>query len=115
MREKNSNKIKKTVLILLAVFFVIAVTAASASACTSKVKDDKCKSSHKEKVAKEKPVAKETPAPVVDQKAAQEKLGNQLLDMVENNWFGSGSGSNDDGGWGGDLGDGWSGDDWGDD
>ena len=107
MIEQNFNKIKKTVFILLAVFFVVTVTAASASACTSK--DTKDTKDTKEK-------AKEQPATVVDpkqsQKAAQEELGNKLLDMVENNWFGNGNGGYSDNGWGGDSDNGWSDDDW---
>jgi len=95
MIEQNFNKIKKTVFILLTVFFVVAVTAASASACAS--------NDNKEET-------KEKPANVVDPKQAQEKLGNKLLDMVENNWFGNGKGSNSDNGWRGNSDNGWRGD-----
>jgi hypothetical protein len=93
MREQNFNKIKKAAFILLAVFFVVVVTAAASSACTSKVSDKKCKT-FKEKPIKEtvKPV-KEAPK-VVEKKAAQELLGNKLLDIGENNWFGNGCGIN---------------------
>lgn len=114
MRERNFNKIKKTVFILLSVFFVVTVITASASACTSKVKDDKCKSSPKEKVVKEKPakVVDQKAVKEAAQKAAQEKLGTKLLDFVENNWFGNGLGGNCDNGWGGDCNNGWFGDDW---
>lgn len=98
MIGQNFNKIKKTVFILLAVFFVVTVTAASASACTSKDTKEK---------------AKEQPATVVDpkqdQKVAQEELGNKLLDMVENNWFGNGNGGYSDNGWSDDD---WFSDDW---
>ena len=111
MMEQNFNKIKKTVFILLAVFFVVAVTAASASACASDGSEEK---------------TKEKPANVVDpkqaqeaaKKIAQEKLGNKLLDMVENNWFGNGGysdngwGDDSDNGWRGDSDNGWSDDDW---
>jgi opacity protein-like surface antigen len=97
MIEQSFNKIKKTVFILLAVFFVVAVTAASASACAS--------NDNKEET-------KEKPANVVDPKQAQEKLGNKLLDMVENNWFGNGNGGYSDNGWGGDSDNSWSDDDW---
>ncbi|HWQ47629.1 MAG TPA: hypothetical protein VN414_01540 [Methanosarcina sp.] len=137
MREQKFNKIKKTVFILLAVFLVISLTAASASAWYSKTSDGKCKEVAKEKavkevtkekpvkevikekavkkVAKEKAVKKIAKEKVVDQKAVtQEKSGNKLLDFVENNWFGSGQGSNLDEGWGSNLDDGWFGDDWGD-
>lgn len=95
MRKQNSNKIKKTIVILLAVFFVVAMTAASATACTSKDKDGKCTSSHKEKVCNKiaKPI-KETAKPkVVDQKPVSKKTGNNLLDFFDNNWFGSGCGT----------------------
>jgi len=97
MIEQNFNKIKKTVFILLAVFFVVTVTAASASACASDGSEEK---------------TKEKPANVVDPKQAQEKLGNKLLDMVENNWFGNGNGGYSDNGWGDDSDNGWSDDDW---
>ncbi|WP_292387567.1 hypothetical protein [Methanosarcina sp. UBA5] len=133
MREQRFNKIKKIVFILLAVFLVISLTAASASAWYSKTSDGKCKEVAKEKVvkeAKEKPVkevVKEKAAKkvakekvvkkavrerVFDRKLGNEKLGNELLDMVENNWFGSGRGGNCDNGWGGDCDNGWFGDDW---
>lgn len=111
MRKQNFNKIKNAVFILLAVFFVISVTAASASACVSSDHKEKPikEKSVKEKPIKEKPI-KEKPAQVVDQKAAQEQLGNKLLDMIENNWFGNGGESYSDNGEGGDFDNGWFGD-----
>ncbi|MGB9941196.1 hypothetical protein [Methanosarcina sp.] len=108
MREQSFNKIKKTVFILLAVFLVVSLTAASASACDSKTSNDKCKSSLNEKVAKEKvvkevakekvakekvvkEVAKEKKAKEkVVKEVAKEKVGNELSDVVENDWFDSG-------------------------
>ncbi|HII91762.1 MAG TPA: hypothetical protein HA262_06225, partial [Methanosarcina sp.] len=67
MREQRFNKIKNTVFILFAVFLVISLTAASASAWYSKTSDGKCKVVAKEEVkeAKEKPVKE-----VVKEKAA---------------------------------------------
>lgn len=100
MREQNSNKIKKAIVILLAVFFLVAMTAASASACTSKDKDGKCTSSHKEKITKEKvckkiatPVKEIAKPTVVAQKPVSKKIGNNLLDFFDNNWCGSGCGT----------------------
>jgi hypothetical protein len=95
MKKQNSNKIKKTIVILLAVCFVVAMTAASASACTSKDKDGKCTSSHKEKVCKKiaKPVKETAKVKVVDQKPVSKKIGNNLLDFVDNNWWGNGCGT----------------------
>jgi len=105
MREQSFNKMKKTVFILLAVFLVVSLTAASASACDSKAGADKCKVAKekvakeagadkckvaKEKVAKEK-VVKEVAKEKVVKEVAKEKVGNELLDVVENDWF--------DGGW----------------
>ena len=69
MGEQRFSKIKKTVIILLAVFLVISLTAASASAWYSKTSSDKCKSNLHEKVAKEK-VAKEK----VGKEVAKEKV-----------------------------------------
>lgn len=106
MRKQNFNKIKNVLFILLTVFFVVSVTAASASACVSKDHKEK---PIKEKSVKEKPI-KEKPAQVVDQKAAQEQLGNKLLDMIENNWFGNGGESYSDNGEEGDFDNGWFGD-----
>src|SRR5574344_262914 len=107
MREQRYNKIKKTVFILLAVFLVLSLTAASASAWYSKTSDGKCKEvakekGVKEKVAKEKPV-KEAVKEKAVKKAARErvfdrkvvdndKVGTKLLDFVENSWFGTGRG-----------------------
>jgi len=108
MREQNFSKIKKTAFILLGVFFVVAVTAASASACAS--------SDHKEKIIKVEPAkvvdpkAAQEAAQKAAQAAAQEKLGNQLLDMVQNDWFGNGGGSDSDNGWEGDSDNSWGGD-----
>ena len=70
MGEKKFSKIKKTVIILLAVFLVISLTAASASAWYSKTSNEKCKSTPHEKIAKEK-VAKEK---CVKEKVAKEKV-----------------------------------------
>ncbi len=145
MREQRYNKIKKTVFILLAVFLVLSLTAASASAWYSKTSDGKCKEVSKEKgvkekVAKEKPVkeavkekavkkvakekvVKEVAKEKVVKKAARErvfdrkvvdndKVGTNLLDFVENSWFGTGRGCSCDNGWGCDCDNGWFGDDW---
>jgi len=145
MREQRYNKIKKTVFILLAVFLVLSLTAASASAWYSKTSDGKCKEVSKEKgvkekVAKEKPVkeavkekavkkvakekvVKEVAKEKVVKKAARErdfdrkvvdndKVGTNLLDFVENSWFGTSRGCSCDNGWGCDCDNGWFGDDW---
>ena len=69
MGDKRFSKIKKTVIVLLAVFLVISLTAASASAWYSKTSNEKCKSTPHEKIAKEK-VAKEK---CVKEKVAKEK------------------------------------------
>lgn len=111
MRQQKFNKIKKTVFIFFAVFLVVSLTAASASAWYSKTSDDKCKSSLKEKVVKE--VAKEKPVKEVARErvirgavkekvvkvVAKERLGNEFLYFVENNWFDIGRGSYCDNGW----------------
>ena len=145
MREQRYNKIKKTVFILLAVFLVLSLTAASASAWYSKTSDGKCKEVSKEKgvkekVAKEKPVkeavkekavkkvakekvVKEVAKEKVVKKAARErvfdrkvvdndKVGTNLLDFVENSWFGTSRGCSCDNGWACDCDNGWFGDDW---
>lgn len=116
MREQRFNKIKKTVFILLAVFLVVSLTAASASAWYSKTSDGKCKVVAKEEVkkAKEKPVkevVKEKAAKkvlkekavekvvkekvvkqavrerVFDRKVCYEKLDKNLLEFTESYWF----------------------------
>lgn len=120
MGEKKFSKIKKTVIILLAVFLVISLTAASASAWYSKTSNEKCKSTPhekiakekvakekcvkekvakekcaKEKVAKEKVVKKVAKEKVVVKEAVKEKVENKVLGFAENEWFG--------GGWKGDF------------
>jgi hypothetical protein len=122
MGEQRFSKIKKTVIILLAVFLVISLTAASASAWYSKTSSDKCKSNLHEKVAKEKivkekvtkekvvkkvakekvvkkvakeKVVKEVAKEKVVKEVAREKVDNKVLDFAENNWLG--------GGWRGDF------------
>ena len=86
MGKQTFDRIRKTVAILLAVCFLVSLTAASASAC-------------KDKVVAAAPVA----AAVADD--ANDRLGEELLDSFDdwagNNWDG------DD--WGGDD---WGGDDW---
>jgi hypothetical protein len=113
MGEQRFSKIKKTVIILLAVFLVISLTAASASAWYSKTSSDKCKSNLHEKVAKEKivkekvtkekvvkkvakeKVVKKVAKEKVVKEVAREKVDNKVLDFAENNWLG--------GGWRGDF------------
>jgi hypothetical protein len=88
MREQRFNKIKKTVFILLAVFLVVSLTAASASAWYSKTSDGKCKVVAKEEVkkAKEKPVkevVKEKAAKkVVKEKAAKKVVKEKAVEKV---------------------------------
>jgi hypothetical protein len=123
MREQKFNKIKKTVFILLAVFLVVSLTAASASAWYSKTSDGKCKVVAKEEVkeAKEKPVkevvkekaakkiVKEKAAKkvvkekvvkqavrerVFDRKVCYEKLDKNLLEFTESYWFCTARGGN---------------------
>ena len=71
MRKQTFDRINKTLAILLAVFFVITFTAASASACAAKV-------------------ANNFPNKVVNPddngltEAQKTALGNQLLDMFDN-------------------------------
>ena len=79
MREQRFNKIKNTVFILLAVFLVISLTAASASAWYSKTSDGKCKVVAKEEVkeAKEKPVKE-----VVKEKAAKKVVKEKVAKKV---------------------------------
>ncbi|PAV12007.1 hypothetical protein ASJ81_08195 [Methanosarcina spelaei] len=79
MREQRFNKIKKTVFILLAVFLVVSLTAASASAWYSKTSDGKCKVVAKEEVkeAKEKPVKE-----VVKEKAAKKVVKEKAAKKV---------------------------------
>jgi hypothetical protein len=88
MRKQTFDKIKKTLAILLAVFFVITFTAASASACASKVADNNLAN---------KVVNPDGSGLTEAQKTA---LGNQLLDMVDNNWFGNGNGNGNGNGFG---------------
>ena len=110
MGEKRFSKIKKTVIVLLAVFLVISLTAASASAWYSKTSNEKCKSTPhekiakekvakekcvKEKVAKEKVVKKVAKEKVVVKEVVKEKVENKVLGFAENKWFG--------GGWKGDF------------
>ena len=77
MGEQRFSKVKKTVIILLAVFLVISLTAASASAWYSKTSSDKCKSNLHEKVVKEK-VGKEVAKEKVGKEVAKEKVGKEV-------------------------------------
>lgn len=80
MREQRFNKIKNVVFILLAVFLVISLTAASASAWYSKTSDGKCKEISKEKVVKE---AKEKPTKeVVKERAAKKVVKEKVVKKV---------------------------------
>jgi hypothetical protein len=81
MGKLTFDKIKKTLTILLAVFLVVTLTAASASACASKTAKS--------------PVNKVVGAPDASGLTEEQKtaLGNQLLDMADNNWFGNGIGN----------------------
>jgi hypothetical protein len=102
MRKQIFDKIKKTLTILLAVFFVVTLTAASASACASKVANNNLANK----------VVGNTDASGLtkDQKTA---LGNQLLDMADNNWFGNGLGNGCNNGCDNGWGNGWFGNNWG--
>jgi hypothetical protein len=115
MGKQTFDKIKKTLAILLAVFLVVTLTAASASACASKnVKNVKSNLPNK--------LVSNTDANGLteEQKTA---LGNQLLDMADNNWFGNDWGNDRGNDWGNDwgngcdscdngVGDNWFGNDW---
>jgi hypothetical protein len=93
LRKQTLDKIIKTLAILLTVFFVITITAASASACGTK----KAVAS-----PETQPAADSGCGMTEDQKT---KLGEQLLDYADNNMFGqSGSGL---GALGGLFGDNW--------
>lgn len=104
MGEQRFSKIKKTVIILLAVFLVISLTAASANAWYSKTSSDKCKSNLHEKVAKEKvakeKVVKKVAKEKVVKEVAREKVDNRVFDnrvsySAANNCFGCGWGGFD--------------------
>ena len=88
MREQRFNKIKKIVFILLAVFLVVSLTAASASAWYSKTSEGKYKVVGEEEVkgAKEKPVkevVKEKPVKkVVKEKAAKKVVKERAAKRV---------------------------------
>jgi hypothetical protein len=88
MRKQTFTKIKKTLVLLLAVFFVITFMAASASACTTKVADN---------IPVNTPVVNPVTNPVTDAngltEAQKTALGDQLLDWADNNWFGKGNGN----------------------
>jgi hypothetical protein len=90
MRKQTFDKIKKTLAILLAVFLVVSLTAASASACSTK--------NAKNKLASDKGDNKLT-------EKQKTELGNRLLDFADKNMFGNLRGGND---WNND----WLGDDW---
>jgi len=98
MGEQRFSKIKKTVFILLAVFLVISLTAASASAWYSKTSNDKCKSNLHEKVAKEKvvkekvvkEVAKEKVVKAVAKEKVVKEVAKEKVVFAENDWFGGG-------------------------
>lgn len=88
MGEQRFSKIKKTVIILLAVFLVISLTAASASAWYSKTSNDKCKSNLHEKVAKEKVVKEKVAKEKVVKKVAKEKVVKEVArEKVDNRVF----------------------------
>ena len=79
MRKQTFDRVKKTLGILLAVFLVVTLTAASASACSTK--------NVKNKLASD----------IGDKKLAENQnteLGNRLLDLADNNMFGNGWGNN---------------------
>ena len=88
MREQRFNKIKKIVFILLAVFLVVSLTAASASAWYSKTSEGKYKVVGEEEVkgAKEKPVkevVKEKPVEeVVKEKPVKEVVKEKPVKKV---------------------------------
>ena len=85
MRKQTFDRINKTLAILLAVFFVITFTAASASACAAKVANN----------FPNKVVNPDDSGLTEAQKTA---LGNQLLDMFDNGngngWDGYNNGLN---------------------
>lgn len=99
MRKQTFGKIKKTLVILLAVFFVVTAMAASASACTSKA------------------AATAAPNKAVDAngltEAQKTALGDQLLNWADNNWFGGNGAGNGCNSCNNGLGNGWFGDNWG--
>jgi hypothetical protein len=77
LRKQTFDKIKKTLAILLAVFFVITLTAASASACGTK----------KAEIAPvTQPASVDANGMTEEQKT---KLGKQLLDYADKNMFGN--------------------------
>jgi hypothetical protein len=84
MRKQTFDRIKKTLAILLAVFFVVTTMAASASACTSKAANANLPN---KVVSNLRNNAVDANGLTEAQKTA---LGNQLLDMFDNNGYNNG-------------------------
>ena len=99
MRKQTFDRIKKTLGILLAVFLVVTLTAASASACSTKnVKNKLASDIGDNKLAEnQKNVKNNLASDIGDNKLTEKQnteLGNRLLDFADNNMFGNGWGNN---------------------
>jgi hypothetical protein len=103
MRKQTFDRIKKTLAILLAVFFVVTTMAASVNACTSKAANANLPNK----------VVSNLPNNAVDANGLTEDqqtaLGNKLLDMFDNGQNGYNNGWNSyNNGWNG-YNNGWNG------